>query len=102
MCRLLDYGWPENVQELKYAIMRVLRQSDGATVSLKAVEFLRQIPALDAVPNINIAPERLTSERDVIMATLSRNGFRRAETALELGVTTRTLYNKIKKFGLQT
>lgn len=102
MRRLLEYGWPGNVRELKYAVMRALRQSNGATVGLKAVEFLLQSPALDEVPNINIAPERLTSERDVIMAALSRNGFRRAETALELGVTTRTLYNKIKKFGLQT
>ncbi len=33
---------------------------------------------------------------------LARNGYRRAQTAQELGMTTRTLYNKIKKFGLQS
>ena len=39
---------------------------------------------------------RLTAE------ALARNGFRRGQTAAELGITTRTLYNKIKKYGLQT
>lgn len=99
--RLLEYGWPGNVRELKYAVMRALRQSNGSTISLKAVAFLRQSPIADEVPNINTLPDGPPSERDLITSALSRNGFRRAETALELGITTRTLYNKIKKLGLQ-
>ncbi|MEO0919166.1 MAG: helix-turn-helix domain-containing protein [Pseudomonadota bacterium] len=32
---------------------------------------------------------------------MARNRFRRSQTAEDLGMTTRTLYNKIRKYGLQ-
>lgn len=99
--RLLEYSWPGNVRELKYAVMRALRQRNGSTIGLKAVAFLRQSPIAYEGPNLNTLPDGTPSERELITSALSRNGFRRAETALELGITTRTLYNKIKKLGLQ-
>ena len=39
-------------------------------------------------------------ERRIIQDSLSRNNFRRKETAAELGISRVTLYNKMKKFGL--
>lgn len=99
---MLEHDWPGNVRELAHAVRRAIRHADGATVDMKAVEFLRlrHRPRPDAPPALPNTP--VASERDWIAEALARNGFRRAQTAEELGMTTRTLYNKIKKFGLQT
>ena len=40
------------------------------------------------------------TEKDKIVDTLWRNGFSRTRTADALGVSRKTLYNKMKKFGL--
>lgn len=100
---LIEYHWPGNVRELSHAVRRAIRLADGGNIDLKSIEFLkRHHPAHEAPrKNEKLIESSLTSERDWIAASLARNGFRRKQTADELGMTTRTLYNKIKKFGLQ-
>ncbi len=41
-------------------------------------------------------------ERDTIISTLERNGGRRKKTAQELNISERTLYRKIKQYGLDS
>ena len=41
-------------------------------------------------------------ERDTIISTLERNGGRRKKTARELNISERTLYRKIKQYGLES
>lgn len=41
------------------------------------------------------------TERELIRATLHRNGGRRKDTARQLGISDRTLYRKIKEYGLE-
>lgn len=99
---MLEHDWPGNVRELAYAVQRAIRRANGSTIDLKAVEFIRRKHTADiATPAQDMTPSASTSEREWIAAALTRNGFRRAQTAEELGMTTRTLYNKIKKYGLQ-
>jgi DNA-binding NtrC family response regulator len=100
--RLLEHDWPGNVRELHHVVQRAIRKSDGGTVDVKALEFLRQKPAVILHDLAKDPSDRaVVSEREWIADALARNGFRRAQTAEELGITTRTLYNKIKKHGLQ-
>ncbi len=40
------------------------------------------------------------TEREWIVAALRRNRFRRSDTALELGLARKTLYNKMRRYGL--
>ncbi len=100
---MLEHDWPGNVRELHHAVQRAVRKSNGSTIDLKTVDFLRRKPVV--VPKVQedeISARVAVSERDWIAEALARNGYRRAQTAKELGMTTRTLYNKIKKFGLQS
>ena len=39
-------------------------------------------------------------EKDMIRKSLKRHGGRRKEAAMELGISERTLYRKIKQYGL--
>lgn len=97
----IEHHWPGNIRELRHAVWRAVRAADGQSIDLKAVEFLRK-PHAAPKPQ-KIAPlSSVASERDWIAASLARNGFRRAQTAEDLGMTTRTLYNKIRKYGILT
>jgi DNA-binding NtrC family response regulator/predicted TIM-barrel enzyme len=100
---LLDHHWPGNVRELGYAIKRAFRNAGGATIDIKALDFLQKSakpPPLAATDELT--PDRAYSERDWLAEALKRNGYKRSQTAEDLGMTTRTLYNKIKKYGLQS
>ncbi|MDV7145394.1 helix-turn-helix domain-containing protein [Tropicimonas sp. TH_r6] len=54
-----------------------------------------------ASPKTESETSRPLSERDWIADALVRNGFQKAKAAKELGMSTRTLYSKIKKYHLQ-
>lgn len=99
---LMEHSWPGNVRELRNSLIRAMRAMEGTTLGQKAFDFLAQAPHSTAEPAQTEAAQTTgaMSERDWIADALARNGFRRAQTAKELGMTTRTLYNKIKKHGL--
>ena len=43
----------------------------------------------------------MDSERELIRRALAKHGNRRKQAAAELGISERTLYRKIKEFGLK-
>lgn len=99
---LMEYDWPGNIRELRFALMRVLREKNTGVIGEQSFVFLHSMSrsskqTIEPKKNVPIA-----SEREWIADALARNNFRRSRTAQELGMTTRTLYNKIKKHGLQT
>ncbi|MCV6591860.1 MAG: phosphoenolpyruvate hydrolase family protein [Silicimonas sp.] len=102
--RLHRHDWPGNLRELRNLVRRALRRSPGGRMGIDALDFLEPAPRDQTLPDRTgtEASPAARSERDWIAAALARNGFRRAQTAEELGMTTRTLYNKIKKYGLKT
>ncbi len=56
---------------------------------------------LTLTPEETEAPRTLTdSERDTIIAALARNAGSRKKTALELNISERTLYRKMKEYGI--
>jgi len=97
---LYEHDWRANVRELKFTVLRAIRKTDGAVIEGHALAFLRKTLLSDATGSE--PAETFRSEKEMIAACLARNGFRRAPTAKELGISTRTLYNKIKHYGLQT
>lgn len=99
---LLEYTWPGNVRELRNAVRRAAMAANGATIGQRQLGFL----TIEAAPNADTsetAPDgrRALTERDWIADALARNRFQRARTAQDLGMSTRTLYSKIKKYKLQ-
>jgi DNA-binding NtrC family response regulator len=79
-------------------------QQRVAAVVIRMPSDELHVPALTAEP-IAIAPRTLEAQVDVleqriIEDSLARNNRRRKETAVELGISRVTLYNKMKKFGM--
>ncbi len=91
------HTWPGNEEEL-----RSLLGGLAGRVSLDRVqpEELRPLLHGDAVGAVPGSTDRGRSEKDRIVDALWRHGFNRTQTAAALGMSRKTLYNKIQRFGL--
>ncbi len=100
---LVDHPWPGNVRELEHVIEGAILLSAGDTI--EPMDLSLPIPR-GAVPSTLSAPAPAPGatleelERDHIERVLKENGFNRTRTALALGISKKTLYLKIKRFGL--
>ena len=97
LAALVRHRWPGNVRELENAVTRlsVLAPVDAITAEDVAAFALGTIRAgRSALPTLRI--EEL--ERLATMAALERHGGDRQAAADELGISVRTLYNKLKAF----
>jgi transcriptional regulator with PAS, ATPase and Fis domain len=100
---LVDHPWPGNVRELEHVIEGAILLSTGDTI--EPTDLSLPIPR-GAVPSTSSAPAPAPGatleelERDHIERVLRENGFNRTRSALALGISKKTLYLKIKRFGL--
>ncbi|TWT77212.1 Transcriptional regulatory protein ZraR [Posidoniimonas polymericola] len=108
---LMSYSWPGNVRELQNIITRacVLAESDQIEADLicpwLAEESIRSHEAaaggFPTLAHQTSADRTLAEiEREVILATLSRNDGHRARTAAALGIGVRTLSGKLRDYGV--
>jgi len=100
--RLLDHGWPGNIRELGNAIARAVALTEYSHITpddLPAtVKTEASTPQSEDGELLSLeALERLHIER-----VLGRCGWKRAEAASILGIDRRTLYRKIRRYGLES
>ena len=100
---LYMYDWPGNIRQLQNVLQRYL--------TVKRLDFLgpgSAIPAeVDDISNSEAMQQSLTLqdaidvfEKQFIIKTLERHHWQKTKAATILGIERRTLYRKIKKFGL--
>jgi DNA-binding NtrC family response regulator len=102
MERLMQYHWPGNVRELKNLVFAIVRTKDRGLIDLDALppEIRSAAPPLADI-HLRVGMTLKEVERIVIQETLARHGWNRVETARVLGIGLRTLYRKIKEYGLR-
>ncbi len=91
---LRSYSWPGNVRELKNAVESAVLLSDQDHALLPK-DFLLETQADGSLP------ELWRQEKEDIIDVLKRTGFSRSAASRELGMSRKTLYNKMKKYGIQ-
>jgi two-component system, NtrC family, response regulator AtoC len=92
LARLQSYGFPGNVRELENTVERAFILCSGEEISPKDLgeRFSKAGPPARG--------GRLhDQERDLIVRTLAKHGGNRTRTAEELGISRRTLINKIRE-----
>ncbi|PKN89491.1 MAG: two-component system response regulator [Deltaproteobacteria bacterium HGW-Deltaproteobacteria-1] len=101
MDALVRYPWPGNVRELENIIERMVIMSHGDRL------LFEDLPQdFKTLPNGNdIKPGPTGSslkeiEKEVILKTLEQTGGNRTKAALILGVTRKTLQNKIREYRI--
>jgi DNA-binding NtrC family response regulator len=103
MERLQRHRWPGNVRDLRNAVQRAYLMAEGHTITDEWLQF-------DAAPSgggdagtmtIRIGTPLAEVERAVILATLRRFDNHKEKTAAALGVSLKTLYNRLKDYAQQ-
>jgi two-component system response regulator HydG len=102
VARLVEHDWPGNVRELENMIEQAAALSPGTEIRAADVQIEAR-PALAPSPP---APRTLAgaveeAERSTIEAALSRSPGDLAQVARELGVSSTTLWRKMKRHRLE-
>jgi DNA-binding NtrC family response regulator len=93
---LLTYDWPGNVRELENALECAVALAQGDAIARE--DLPEEIWRAPQVPTPGL--RRLADIEQVhILAALARNHGKQAQTAQELGISTATLYRKLKRYG---
>jgi two-component system, NtrC family, response regulator AtoC len=97
--KLLGWHWPGNVRELGNALERAAILSEGAPIR---GEHLMLDPIAGRVgAATNNGPRNLADmEKDAIVEALATVGGNRRRAAELLGIAERTLYDKLKRYGI--
>ena len=103
---LCAYDWPGNIRELANVIERAQILAEGNTITTDDVpENVLQVSksalAAAGVPAVVVSPDDLEAvERRHVKDVLNRSGNNKVQAAKALGVSRRTLYRLIEKYGL--
>lgn len=103
---LLSYPWPGNLRELKNIIKRsVLLSSDTKLISKNVLpeELVIVKPNTPAEPNdFDLKAASFKQEKEYIQTVLQKVKYNKASAARMLNIDRKTLYNKLKQFGLDS
>src|SRR5262249_12347325 len=98
--RLLASSWRGNVRELANALERAAILADGAVIDASHIWLDEPTKAPAATAGSLVRP-LAELEHDAILATLEAVGGNRRKAAELLGIGERTLYDKLKKYGVE-
>lgn len=96
------YPWPGNVRELKNVIQRAVISCTGDI--LKTPQLPRRICRFrdeDITMTIRVGASMEEVEKELIIRTLEYSGHNRTRASDILGISRRSLYNKIERYDLQ-
>jgi two-component system response regulator HydG len=106
MDMLLNYDWPGNVRELENAMERavILLSGEYITETQLPLNITEKYPDLEtlaaiAAPITDGTRSLEEIEKEAILATLKASEGNKAEAARRLGVTRKTLHNKLKSYA---
>jgi len=98
---LQQHDWPGNIRELENLVRRVLALSPGPEIGLEVLsgyEFNSEARTASAPVEPGLTLREL--ERQLVERTLEATGGNRTRAADLLGVSLRTVRNKIREYGL--
>ena len=107
MVQLSRYGWPGNVRELRNVVYRAYVMATDSTI------YDPCLPGADAEPRVpmpvssegapmitvRIGTPLAEIDRQVTLATLDHLGRHKERTAATLGISLKTLYNRLKEYA---
>jgi transcriptional regulator with PAS, ATPase and Fis domain len=109
--RLYAYSWPGNVRELRNCLERAAAISLSDTIKADQIPFLNadsvMVAAHSSSPGAAAAPQSLPVtleelEREHILRVLNESAGNRERAAAILGISSRTLYRKLREYETET
>jgi DNA-binding NtrC family response regulator len=99
---LTAYAWPGNIRELRNVIERLSVLAENQVLTLEALPptITRSLPAVPAPAEGGFDLPLADVERHHILRTLERHRWNKKRVAAILGIDTKTLYNKLRRYGV--
>ncbi len=101
--KLRQYSWPGNIRELDSVLQKAVEIAPDTVITENDISFDTMIQDCQS-PDGTMGLAGLTMaeiERRAIIETINASGGNRAQSARKLGVSEKTIYNKIKQFKLR-
>lgn len=103
---ILSYTWPGNIREIKNAIKRSVLLCTSGVITAKELpaEMLENEPGKAAnrlTSNTDLKSLAETNERATIINVLQQTRFNKSKAAQLLNIDRKTLYNKMKLYGIE-
>jgi DNA-binding NtrC family response regulator len=101
--KLESYPWPGNIRELRNVIERALIVRPAGLITAHDIHLGPGLGAAGSepieAPEDDLNLERM--EKRLILKAIDRAGGNRSEAARLLGITRRTLYGRIERYGIE-
>ena len=98
---LQTYPWPGNIRELRNVIERVVLLSRGTGQEIRAQDLpLATAPSTSRLP-VGATVTLMDLERQHLDAVLAQTHWHQGNAAKLLGISSKTLYRKIREYGFQ-
>jgi transcriptional regulator with GAF, ATPase, and Fis domain len=96
-----NYGWPGNIRELQNTIERLKILAENNEIRLEDIPFGIRMPKNKSdSADFTIDMSLDDVEKNHILRTLAYNHGNKTKTAQSLGITIKTLYNKLHRYGI--
>jgi DNA-binding NtrC family response regulator len=96
------HSWPGNVRELKNFVQRGYIMADGDELDISSIP-MQISPGEEAAPSFVLVPvgsSLANADRQLILATMQHCGNIKRKAAATLGISLKTLYNRLDEYGL--
>jgi DNA-binding NtrC family response regulator len=103
MRKLEQYHWPGNVRELRNVIERATILTEGEFIEVKQLPALGVSPVVPTGSGMTLEPGITVeeAERRLIVLTLEHTRDNKTRAAEILGISLKTLHNKLNRLGLR-
>ncbi|MFO7827705.1 MAG: sigma-54 dependent transcriptional regulator [Bacteroidales bacterium] len=96
--KLMDYHWPGNIRELQHVVEKGIIMSENDVLDESDFWFSSHQPhKLKIYETLDLSE----NEKRIIIRAIEKNRGNYSKAAKELGVSRKTLYNKLKRYGIE-
>ncbi|HEY6943119.1 sigma-54 dependent transcriptional regulator [Dokdonella sp.] len=99
--RLAERAWPGNVRELRHAVQRAYILADHDIVAIAEDAAPRAIAESDGSIRFSVGMSFDDIEREMLLKTLAASSNNKRRAARALGITTKTIYNRLLRYREQ-
>jgi two-component system response regulator AtoC len=102
LAALRGYAWPGNVRELQNVVQRASILASGDQIgTMELPPEISGVPPVDGTSlRVGVATPLAEVEKRLILASLDFFEGDRRRTAEALGISTKTVYNRLKEYGM--